>query len=525
MSSRAQIPSHRFRRTFLAAVLLLLSAAAAFAQCTSTSSDPYLDCAKQAYTALQADFQIRAGDSAHYWQFGNIADTMFDFLAMLSPSDFAKYNPIQSNALACPGQITLAQYLACLYPAQEQQQNGCWYDDYGWWGISSTKAFDPRYARIFDDAAGTKAMFQQIARTTWGIMSNGKSDAVHFGAAKVWDNRDNITKFTPPVPQPVPGQLTPPRFQGGVWQYDLFTNPRSNANNKVANWAGPLECSWQTMNPKNPMEGVGPYQDTVVNGLYFTLAQRLLAFDTAHRNDYEPAIRAQYGFLKTWMGYDQGFMLPTAPGSTCPAGCDNNKALLQLFPPPQRGGQTGSPALVYERMSTYAAPLGSTAPYPQVENWSPAIFWTGDQGLALGGLIDYARAHADDNMSPEIAPMLVKGVMTQLVGPDGGVLPWAPGGGAPGNDTGDYDSGDGIFMRYLLYANNTSFKGNPIPALVKQPEFQTFLQKAANAAYCNFNQDTYNPLFGHFNTLATMVAAKQLLTSTPASVTCPTTVH
>jgi hypothetical protein len=80
-------------------------------------------------------------------------------------------------------------------------------------------------------------------------------------------------------------------------------------------------------------------------------------------------------------------------------------------------------------------------------------------------------------------------------------------------------------MRYLLYANNTSFKGNPIPALVQQPAFQTFLQKAASAAYCNFNQDTYNPLFGHFNTLATMVAAKQLLTSTPASVTCPTTVH
>jgi hypothetical protein len=501
---------------FVTAVLFLICVEVASAQCTSSSTDPYLDCAKQSYQALQTDI----GSSSNYWQIGNVADSMFDFLAMLSPTDFDQYNSIQGNTSGCTGTLPLAQYLACRYPAWMQLQSGCWYDDYGWWGIASSKAFDtnPSYERIFANPPGTKAMFQNIAWTTWNIMNTGKDDGIHNGAPKVWENRDNLIGFTPPRPTPVPGQLNPPRFQGGVWQYDLFTNARSSRwDGLVKGWAGPVECSGSTMNPKTT--ALGPYQDTVVNSLYFTLAQRLLAAGPSRPANYETAVNDMYGFLRNWFGYDESFMVPTQPGGTCPAGCDNDKALLQLYPPPQQGGTTGSPALVYERASTYDTVPG--LPYPPVENWSPKTFWAGDQGLMLGGLIDFARTHPHDKMGPEVAQMIVKGVMTKMVGSDGGVLPWLPGNGnAPGNDPGDYDSGSGIFMRYLLYADKVQLSGNPIPALVASKEFQTFLKNAADAAYCHYNNDFNNPMFGHFNTLATMVAARQLLASPPSAVTC-----
>jgi hypothetical protein len=510
----------RLTRATLGASLFLLHVAVASAQCTSTTTDPYLDCAKQAYGALATAVDY----SNNYWRIGNVADSMFDFLAVLSPEDFARFNSIEGNARGCTGSMTLAQYFACRYPVYDQQSSGCWYNDYGWWGIAASKAFDPEYDRIFKDSYATQETFEQIARTAWGIFHDGKRDGIHEGAPWGWENRENRTGFSRPWPEPVPDQLSPPRFEGGVWQYDLFTNPRTNAQHSVANWVAPPECSGQTMNPVKT--GLGPYQDTVVNGLYFVLAQRLLALDSANRADHEAAVTAEYGFLRSWFGYDQGYMLPTVPGATCPFGCDNDKALLQLYPPPAQGGATGSPALVYERVSTYGAPPHSTAPYPQVQNWKPTTFWAGDQGLVLGGLIDYARSHPDDAMSPEVAQMIVKGVMSQMAGSDYGVTPWLPwsddGGGAPGGEPGDYESGSGILMRYLLYAYEAQFPGNPIPTLVHSQEFQAFLRRAADTAYCHFN--TFRPgdnsTFPPFNLLATMVTARQLLLSPPESVTC-----
>jgi hypothetical protein len=75
-------------------------------------------------------------------------------------------------------------------------------------------------------------------------------------------------------------------------------------------------------------------------------------------------------------------------------------------------------------------------------------------------------------------------------------------------------------MRYLLYANSVQTAGNPVPTMVKSPEFQSFLRKAADAAYCDYPHPNQNPMFDHFNVLATMVTARQLLTSPPTSVTC-----
>lgn len=499
----------RFHRAFVAAVVFLIGAAAASAQCSSSSTDPYLDCAKQTYQTLQKDID----GSNNYWQIGNVVDTMFDFLAMpaLSPSDFNRFNQMPGSLNFCSSARTFAPYVACRYPVNAQLAGGCWYDDYGWWGIAGSKAFDSRYARIFE-ASGIRTAFQKIATNNWELMRVGKGDGIHKGAPQGWTNRDNLVGFDP-KPTPIPDQLTPPRFQGGVWQYDLFTNARSNGDNRVPNWKGPLECTGQTMNPKTT--ALGPYQDTVVNGLYFTLAQRLLPHDPFHKDEYLAAIRDMYTFLRSWFGYDQGYMLPKTPGAQCPAGCDNVTALLNIS---QRSGSPW-PGLVYERVSTYAAPDGSTAPYPAVENWSSKTFWTGDQGLLLGGLVDYARFSPNDRMSRDVAAMLLKGVTTRMVGNDGGVVPWlSADGNAPGNDPGDYESGNGIFMRYLLYANSVQTAANPVPTMVKSPEFQSFLRKAADAAYCDYQQ--YDSMFGHFNALATMVTARQLLTSPPTSVTC-----
>ena len=509
--------AQRLSRPILIAALVLLHTAPASAQCVGRTDDPLLDCAKQAYEKI-----VHAMDSgsATYWPVGNVADSMFDFLAMLSPQDFTQFNSIRGKAPGCTWEMTLAQYLACRYPVYKQQVGGCWYDDYGWWGIAASKAFDPAYARIFEDSYATQETFQEIARTTWGIFHDGKRDGIHEGAPRVWENRENRTGFRPGWPKPIPDQLSPPRFEGGVWQYDLFTNRRNTTYpSDRATWVAPPDCDAGPMNPNQ--QKLGPYQVTVVNGLYFVLAQRLLALDAANRADYEAAVNAEYGFLRSWFGYDHGYRLPTHPGATCPAGCDNDKALLQLYPPPAQGGTSGSPALVYERVSTYAAPARSTDPYPQVQNWKPTTFWAGDQGLVLGGLIDYARSHPDDAMSPEVAAMIVKGVMTQMTGSDYGVKPWLPWDGdsrsAPGGYGQAYECGTGIFMRYLLSAAKAQFPGNPIPDLVKSQDFQDFLWNAASTAYCRgfqkgFNTDPPPPdIFPPFNVLATMVTAHELL--------------
>jgi hypothetical protein len=221
----------------------------------------------------------------------------------------------------------------------------------------------------------------------------------------------------------------------------------------------------------------------VVNGLYFVLALRLRAAGVAEGTGR--AANNLHGFLTRWFGLGP------------------RESLLKTF-------KDGT-ALVRERVSTYADG------HP-VENWDSKTCWGGDQGLILGGLVDYLALHPGDRMSRTVARQLASGVKAQMGLNDSYVIdPWFPRTGykcaadpSRGNklecwDPGDYKCGSGVFMRYLLHAYQQ--KHSPISALVKTKDYQDFLRQAAQKA-CAVNQ---GDLFDSLNVLATLTTAIQLL--------------
>jgi hypothetical protein len=218
--------------------------------------------------------------------------------------------------------------------------------------------------------------FRAAALRTWNLVHTGKDDGVHLGAPNAWDNRNNVSKFDPPkTPDPGYFDFATPRFAGGTWQYDLFADQRTNEQCGifVEDWKGPAECNCLTApsdpsipdpnHPSLPKVFLGPYQMTVMNGLYLVLALRLAG--TNHHSIAAAALKAaeaQFGFFRAWFGRDPRQPLNEAP------------SLLLT--------QRDRTALVRERVAWYAND-------DQVGYWDPETCWGGDQGLVLGGLVDY----------------------------------------------------------------------------------------------------------------------------------------
>ena len=212
--------------------------------------------------------------------------------------------------------------------------------------------------------------------------------------------------------------------------------------------------------------------------------------------------------MRSWFGIplSNNYVLPASPGCTdcIVCRCTNETALLSQYDP--------STALIRERVSTYAAEGGR---YPQVNGWDQGTYWTGDQGLILGGLTDYLKLSPNDATSLKVTKMIVNGVRAKMVDQTGAVVPWlSKDGSAPGGDPGDYKSGSGVFMRYLLYSAQQS--NSPIANVVAGPEFQGFLKKSVQAAMCAPRGD----MFDTFNVLATLTAGKQLLKDQNVTASC-----
>jgi hypothetical protein len=415
------------------------------------------DDAKRVYFLLRKYFTA----STTYWQIGCCFDTMTDCLHILGPT-------------TDPGlpKLALSQY---------NSTSGAWYDDFAWWAIASAKAYDPAFAAVFGELAGS---FTSIAQDCWAVVDQGMNDHVHNGAPQVYENRDDESFFkNPPV---VPEYWVTPRFDAGrgsglhgVWQKDIFANER-----KPPNWTGPPEYD---PNPSIPSSSkLGPYQNTVVNALYFLAAVRFEQARVTNPGIPTTATQAtdEYGFLRTWMGYN--------PAQPVEAG----KTLLN------EDFKDGT-ALVLERVSTYAMHDGS---YPQVEHWDGHTSWGGDQGLMIAALAGYYQLHPDPVIPPLLRALLL-GYARHEVDGNGKPKPYYP---ITGNklakwDASDYKSGVGVFMRGVLQAARIS--GDPVEAVVKSPEFQAFLRKAVAWARTAKPDD----LFSSLNVLATLLAGIELL--------------
>ena len=456
--------------------------------------DDYRTTANNLFTTLPAndsDFTAFT-KGTNYWQIGCAFDTVTDYL--LQDASFGQQRKVEPQDVQTTLKDIYTHYQSLVqtqdFPAVQNgpgNPNYCWYDDFGWWGIACAKALWPSYADLFGDQA---RKYQQVALATWEIMKNGKYDNVHYGAPNVWtacQNNDTDGVF----------KNCKPRFPGGVWQYDIFsefrpldhTPPYCNPSTPVALPAqavvsyGPYQAS--NLGPYNALS-LGPFQNTVTNGLYFVLANRM----NAAGYESQETVDAIFGFFNSWF-HDPSLSDEQRLNQTV-EGCQ----------------------LIGERVSTYKD--GSRV------YWSaPPTAWGGDQGLVLGALAEYKRDHPEATWIDPMLKDIMGGVAISMKAPGAGhsyMMPWYPLGDdnkLKTADESDYSSGVGVYMRYLNYTygfDSTIKKalddeGNPMRQLV--------LDSAAVVQAGQFPQfkprGNPTPLFYYFNQLAIMVMAISLL--------------
>ena len=308
-------------------------------------------------------------------------------------------------------------------------------------------------------------------------MHAGKPDKNSYkykGGPNVWENRDDGS---------IPGYFTSavgwasPRIPGGVWQYDMWQGVRQapectpnhdpkNPNNKLSD-------------PKSPYCPLGPYQLTVMNGLYFELAVRLVLQGTG--KGAPQAVSDELAFLGRW------FSLP------------GDESLLQRF----SDGST----LVRERVATYASRDGQT--YPRVEGYHAKDIWCGDQGLLLGGLLDYVLLVPSAPQIESQAISIANGVLLHMVDANGIVMPYSTGFDVHG-DPDDYSCGSGVFWRYLLrgFNQNAALRKEVLNLIAENPETNPIYQSAQDPyAHAPFDQ----ALFKEFNALSVLLTAIEIL--------------
>ena len=271
-----------------------------------------------------------------------------------------------------------------------------WFDDYAWWGIAALNA--SRYPRLF---GGLTRGFRGIADLMWEPMFRY--------APNTWANACHDERYAP----------FEPKFEGGVWNWiyaprKILSLPETPA--------GPDQTQ---------ISALESIQNTVTNSLYWVLTARLHA-DTGAQL-YKDCANREYAFLRQW------FTLPNPEESLMWEGKGD--------------------AIVRERVATYKN--GNL-----LRGYSPELAWSGDQGLVLGGLVDHmALVGQTDPRYGDLlryAQRLTQGVKTRM-SEQGRLLPWvpytnAPDHGAPGGDVDDYQTGVGVYMRYLGYA----YRGNPL---------------------------------------------------------------
>lgn len=388
---------------------------------------------------IYTDLTSSTGDlmtSTNYWQAGNVFDTVTDFMLLGLDLGMLNSDQIDSVMSNIKDNYDLLNY-------SYNGSQGNWYDDFGWWGIASSKAYTEEYSSVFDKY---KDDFRSIAVSCHGIMTDGKPQ-IDKGAPNVWKNCDQ-QKYS----------KVEPYFNGGVWQYDIDKK------------SDPLIGSTK----------LGPYQLSVVNGLYFVLSLRMMDSGILVEN----AISNMHKFISDWC---------------LDLGIKNGKSMLY------RGGNPGG--IVLERV-----PIYKNGDQVNPASWAQAnTCWAGDQGLMMGGMAEYLLTNPDDFEARSLVGLISDGVPQNMIS-NKLIVPWYPiaNNHLKSYDESDYSSGSGVFMRYLLY----SYKKN---ATVKNrldlegSDLRNLVLKSADACA----NDTYpsygNSFFDQFNKLSILTTAINIL--------------
>ena len=210
------------------------------------------------------------------------------------------------------------------------------------------------------------------------------------------------------------------------------------------------------------------------------LAARLTQADSTN-SVYRDAANREYGFLNLWLSLDDS----------------NQESLLT------RSAFPGNPdtALVRERVSTFGV-KDDKGQYSRICGYDPAQAWAGDQGLILGGLVDLIEMPGNVANSEDLltwAKQIAAGVLAGANSPQHrGILPaWITG---QNQDPGDYSTGIGVYMRYLLYVYQNNDDMRMYLQNIGYPDFVR-----ANAEHVTLDSDS--DMVTLTNDLATLVAA------------------
>jgi hypothetical protein len=364
------------------------------------------------------------------WKLGNSLDTMIDCLVH-----------VDSGGAESFGAHARTQ---CRNWIDGRSPDWTWFDDYGWFVISTDRASQQQLFFGMDVCKG----FSDISKECWERFKN---------AQYTWEWRDR---------DPDSFKDYGPVVAGGVWNTLWEYTPEVHFGSPdLGDFGSPYLGDREGIPSAGALAGI---QNTVTNALFLICAQRC---KDAHAADQE------YGFLDAWF---------------------SSQKQPNLWWPQNSGG-----ALVRERPSRVGN--GMTNPGFE-EDWA----WTGDQGLILGGLVGRIKNGQDAAKALRYAEALLTGVRLSLVDAHGVLQPFTATGIPPHVASGspdyvDYQTGTGVFWRYLLQAWNLN---NPdLRRVLGSEDYKKFVKTNADAAV----KDGDKGVDALSNQIAALVAAIVML--------------
>ena len=433
----------------------------------SSSLESYQQDANVLFKLLRPVFtgENNCGNMYLYWPTGNVFDTITDYFSVAIGKTINQTEVnIFMNGVANSYDNTTPPYY------YNPNQAGIWYDDFGWWGIACAKVYSPAYKQFFP--AETVKKYKSIAQSCWNFMYKGGAQPGQAGAPNVWKNCSDPNFAS-----------VAPRFAGGVWQNDITFDhsPLYNYGNYT---------------------NLGPYQDTVVNGLYLVLGLRVPSVNPGFP---QPTIDELYKFIKTWcfsreiVNPEDGWLYYTDPAK-------------------------GDAAVIKERVKTY---FDKSRVNPVC--WGDHnVAWCGDQGLMLGGMVDYLKIAPTEVLALTLIKLILRGVVECMTNDDHIIQPWYPSESVtypcmdnspsfPDADRPDYCCGPGVFMRYLLYAYRNNADVRRL-IRINDNGIRTVIMASADAIIVNFKTaappppDSQEAFFNYFNQLSILTTAIAILT-------------
>lgn len=437
----------------------------------------YLTQANAYYKKLEPDFQTTGLNG--YWVLGCILDSMIDFLLEAGRENIVPYSK---------GAEFLNNAAVVYLNAQSQ---GEWYDDWMWWGNATSKVFDPIYKDLFDANPDLKHNFTEICIQTFTFVKTGKAPYNPLNPAYA----GTLNAFNYVMQQ---AAIDPKYWR----EFSKAVEPRWN----MGCWQGPMTPE----NTYNPLQqNLGPFQDSVVNGLFYILTQRTLHSQKNLGTQQE--IDEMTAFYNNWMN-DPG--LPSS---------------MRLF-----NRVSSKAGLFRERVSVYKNGT-------DIRGYDENLAWSGDQGLMLSALTNlyFAQSGSPKQASLDTIKAIINGVVGYAIGDinqtyKNVIMPWChldlpksqQPGMAPGGDTGDYFSGTGVFMRGLLESSRIP----EVRELIKSANVQLVLKNTLAALldkdkqgndtnlYMNFvfagnppQPSDPHEWFNDFNKMAALLVASQLI--------------